>query len=326
MVFQSFNLFAHKTILENVTLGPIKVRGVSKADADKRGLRAPRAGGRRPPGREVPRPALRRPAAARRDRPRAGHGAQGDALRRAHLRARPRDDQGGARRDGRPREAGHDHGRRHPRDGLRPHRRRPRALHGRRRRSSRRTPPRSSSPTRSPSAPRTSSARSSSTDRRPAAGATGPGTRRRQHAIQANQGESRRSRAGADAGRLRRRRHGHQVRRRRGVQGREVRARHPHGRARRQGHHQRRREVRPAGPGLQRDRRRTCPRASTWTSPRSWSRAWASTRTTPRRPSTSRPSRTTASPSCRRARSTSCSRRTPSPTSVARWSARPART
>jgi glutamate transport system ATP-binding protein len=37
MVFQSFNLFAHKTILENVTLGPIKVRGVSKADADRRG-------------------------------------------------------------------------------------------------------------------------------------------------------------------------------------------------------------------------------------------------------------------------------------------------
>ncbi len=33
MVFQSFNLFAHKTILENVTLGPIKVRGVSKATA-----------------------------------------------------------------------------------------------------------------------------------------------------------------------------------------------------------------------------------------------------------------------------------------------------
>jgi glutamate transport system ATP-binding protein len=36
MVFQSFNLFAHKTILENVTLGPIKVRGLKKADADKR--------------------------------------------------------------------------------------------------------------------------------------------------------------------------------------------------------------------------------------------------------------------------------------------------
>ena len=36
MVFQSFNLFAHKTVLENVTLGPIKVRKQSKADADKR--------------------------------------------------------------------------------------------------------------------------------------------------------------------------------------------------------------------------------------------------------------------------------------------------
>ena len=36
MVFQSFNLFSHKTILENVTLGPIKVRGTSKADAEKR--------------------------------------------------------------------------------------------------------------------------------------------------------------------------------------------------------------------------------------------------------------------------------------------------
>ena len=36
MVFQSFNLFAHKTILENVTLGPIKVRGVKKDVAEKK--------------------------------------------------------------------------------------------------------------------------------------------------------------------------------------------------------------------------------------------------------------------------------------------------
>ena len=34
MVFQSFNLFAHKTILQNVTLGPIKVRKMSRKDAD----------------------------------------------------------------------------------------------------------------------------------------------------------------------------------------------------------------------------------------------------------------------------------------------------
>jgi glutamate transport system ATP-binding protein len=38
MVFQSFNLFAHKTILENVTLGPVKVRKMSKADAEKRAM------------------------------------------------------------------------------------------------------------------------------------------------------------------------------------------------------------------------------------------------------------------------------------------------
>ena len=38
MVFQAFNLFAHKTILENVTLAPIKVRKLSKAEAQKRGL------------------------------------------------------------------------------------------------------------------------------------------------------------------------------------------------------------------------------------------------------------------------------------------------
>src|SRR6478735_9382516 len=38
MVFQSFNLFAHKTIRENVTLGPIKVRGLKKAEADRRAM------------------------------------------------------------------------------------------------------------------------------------------------------------------------------------------------------------------------------------------------------------------------------------------------
>ncbi len=38
MVFQSFNLFAHKTVLENVTLGPIKVKGVPKAEATKQAM------------------------------------------------------------------------------------------------------------------------------------------------------------------------------------------------------------------------------------------------------------------------------------------------
>ncbi len=34
MVFQSFNLFPHKTVLQNVTLAPIKLKGMAKADAD----------------------------------------------------------------------------------------------------------------------------------------------------------------------------------------------------------------------------------------------------------------------------------------------------
>ena len=38
MVFQSFNLFAHKTILENVTLAPLKVRRTGKGEAEKAGL------------------------------------------------------------------------------------------------------------------------------------------------------------------------------------------------------------------------------------------------------------------------------------------------
>ncbi len=37
MVFQAFNLFAHKTVLDNVTLGPIKVRKIAKDKAEARG-------------------------------------------------------------------------------------------------------------------------------------------------------------------------------------------------------------------------------------------------------------------------------------------------
>ena len=38
MVFQSFNLFSHKTVLENITLGPTKVLKVPKAEATVRAL------------------------------------------------------------------------------------------------------------------------------------------------------------------------------------------------------------------------------------------------------------------------------------------------
>jgi glutamate transport system ATP-binding protein len=38
MVFQSFNLFAHKTILQNVTLGPLKVRKLDAKKAEQRAM------------------------------------------------------------------------------------------------------------------------------------------------------------------------------------------------------------------------------------------------------------------------------------------------
>ncbi|MDO4941234.1 MAG: amino acid ABC transporter ATP-binding protein [Lachnospiraceae bacterium] len=38
MVFQHFNLFPHKTILENLTIAPIKLKGMPKAEADKKGM------------------------------------------------------------------------------------------------------------------------------------------------------------------------------------------------------------------------------------------------------------------------------------------------
>lgn len=38
MVFQHFNLFPHKSVLQNVTLAPILTQNVAKADAEKRGM------------------------------------------------------------------------------------------------------------------------------------------------------------------------------------------------------------------------------------------------------------------------------------------------
>ena len=38
MVFQSFNLFPHLSVLGNITVGPVNVKGVSKADAEQKAM------------------------------------------------------------------------------------------------------------------------------------------------------------------------------------------------------------------------------------------------------------------------------------------------
>ncbi len=38
MVFQHFNLFPHKTILQNMTLAPVKVKGIAQAEAEKKAM------------------------------------------------------------------------------------------------------------------------------------------------------------------------------------------------------------------------------------------------------------------------------------------------
>lgn len=38
MVFQHFNLFPHKTVMQNITLGPTKLKGLSKAEAEEKAM------------------------------------------------------------------------------------------------------------------------------------------------------------------------------------------------------------------------------------------------------------------------------------------------
>ena len=112
MVFQHFNLFPDHTVLENVMLSLTKIKGLPKAEAER--IAKARLADVGLASRQHHRPGgLWRPAAARRHRPRARHGARSHSLRRGDERARSRTGQGRAQPDGRSRQARHDHGRRH---------------------------------------------------------------------------------------------------------------------------------------------------------------------------------------------------------------------
>ena len=54
MVFQSFNLFAHRTVLDNVTIGPREVLRVSKREAEEEALRLLRRVGVASQARKLP--------------------------------------------------------------------------------------------------------------------------------------------------------------------------------------------------------------------------------------------------------------------------------
>ncbi len=85
MVFQRFNLFPHMTALANVMMAPLVVKGESKAAVEPRARALLDRVGLASQAGRLSQPAVRRPAAAGRHRPGAGHAAQADAVRRAHL-------------------------------------------------------------------------------------------------------------------------------------------------------------------------------------------------------------------------------------------------
>ena len=133
MVFQHFNLFPHLTVMENLTLAPLWVRKISLAEAEATAMKYLERV-------KIPEQALKYPGQL------SGGQQQRVAIARS-LCMNPRImlfDEPTSALDPEminevldvmvdPGRGGHDHALRHPRDGLRPHGRRPGHLHGRRR-------------------------------------------------------------------------------------------------------------------------------------------------------------------------------------------------
>ena len=86
IVFQQFNLFPHLTVIDNLTLAARRIRKLPRAEAELRARELLDVVGLPEKAAPAPAPALRRPAAARRDRA----GADDVAARRScSTRSRP---------------------------------------------------------------------------------------------------------------------------------------------------------------------------------------------------------------------------------------------
>ena len=96
LVFQSYALWPHRTVFDNVAYG-LKLRKVPAAEIDAARRAALDQARPRPSRRALPAPALGRPAAARRDRARAGLQPAGDADGRAAVQPRRQAARGSAR-------------------------------------------------------------------------------------------------------------------------------------------------------------------------------------------------------------------------------------
>ena len=88
LVFQNYALFPHLTVFDNVAFG-LRLRRSARREIARRVGADPGAGRPAGTGGALSGAALRRPAAARRDRPLAGAGAEPAAVRRAAVESRP---------------------------------------------------------------------------------------------------------------------------------------------------------------------------------------------------------------------------------------------